>query len=261
MAANSTAVNGASDREEATTKAEEKSRSKLLRESCRRFWLSVNPLYQTLVLGMVLLVYLAASARVFMWLEADAEEERMVEVSRTRGELKLMLSMELPNATSERIDSILDTAACDAYLKLQANETVRLWDMGRAVVVAASIVATIGKCASLYAHMYSLHYIWLVFIVIKARTRVYIFIPCARHRWRCPVNQQVPCRGDYHCICLIWDSPHRGLLDCDGTATKPHPQMDPQATAAPILDPPNGAIFMVGCCVCWHYNHPCSRYC
>ena len=147
MAANATAADDASDREEATTKSEEESRSKLLRESCRRFWLSVNPLYQTLVLGVALLVYLVASAHAFVWLEADAEEERIVTASRTREELKRMLSMELPNGTSERIDSILDTVACDVHVL--ANETVRLWDMGRAVVVAASIVATIGKRASL----------------------------------------------------------------------------------------------------------------
>lgn len=135
-----------SDRKEATTKTKGESRCNLLGASCKRFWLSVNPLYQTLALGMVLLVYLCASALVFVWLEADAEEERIAEASRVREELKLMLSVELPNTTSERIDSILDSAACD----VQANESVRLWDMGRAVVVAASIVATIGKCAPLH---------------------------------------------------------------------------------------------------------------
>ena len=127
-------------------KAEERSRSKLLKDSCRRFWLSLNPLYQTLALGAALLAYLCASALVFVRLETGAEEERIAITVGLREELKVMLSVELPNATSERIDGILDGVVCES--DVLTNETVRLWDMGRAVVVAASIVTTVGKWAS-----------------------------------------------------------------------------------------------------------------
>lgn len=128
------------------SKAEGESRSKLVKDSCRRFWLSLNPLYQTLALGAALLVYLCASALVFIRLESGAEEERIAITVGLREELKVMLSVEFPNATSERIDGILDGVVCES--DVLTNETVRLWDMGRAVVVAASIVTTIGKWES-----------------------------------------------------------------------------------------------------------------
>ena len=137
MAADAAAVDASAN------KAEEDSRSKLLKDSCRKFWLSLNPLYQTLALGTALLVYLCVSALVFVRLETGAEEERIAITVGLREELKAMLSVELPNATSERIDGILNGVVCES--DVLTNETARLWDMGRAVVVAASIITTVGK--------------------------------------------------------------------------------------------------------------------
>lgn len=146
MAVNAT--DGVSKKDAATmSKAEEETWTKLLWVSCRRFWFSANPLYQTLTLGLALFVYMAVGAAVFVWLEGAAEENRLADISRAAEELKQILSVELPNATSERIDNLVDSffVACDAGLL--ANETAPLWDLGRAVMAAGSIVTTIGRHA------------------------------------------------------------------------------------------------------------------
>ena len=144
MAANR--AKGIAKKDSATvTIAEEETRTKLLWVSCRRFWFSANPLYQTLALGAVLFVYMAVGACVFVWLEKGTEEKRIADIQRATEELIQTLSVELPNATSERINNLVDSffVACDAGLL--ANETEPLWDLGRAVMAAGSIVTTIGR--------------------------------------------------------------------------------------------------------------------
>ena len=89
-------------------------------------------------------VYLLIGGAVFMGLEAQAEQNRMSDTRTTRENLINNLTVNF-NTTRDQIEGIFDafTTACEAGLLL--NDTAPLWEFGRAVFFAISVVTTIGE--------------------------------------------------------------------------------------------------------------------
>ena len=114
-----------------------------LKKRCICYWKSFNTCYQSLLLGLLVIIYLIVGGAIFVALEAPEEQQRILNTEMSRDAIIQNLT-ETYNLTREEIDAIISrfTVACDSDLLVP--DTARIWNFGNAIFFASTVVTTIG---------------------------------------------------------------------------------------------------------------------
>lgn len=115
-----------------------------IRQSCMSYWMSFNSMYQVILLGLAVTMYLLIGASIFAALEAPTEEAQISARVTEQERLKEMVMMTF-NATRGQVDSLFTNFSTACANNLLVTDTVRVWTYARAVFFSATVVTTIGE--------------------------------------------------------------------------------------------------------------------
>lgn len=117
---------------------------KTVRQSCKSYWTSFNLVYQTLALGILVVVYLLIGSAIFTALEAPTEEAQIRNTVSERERLKDMIMMRF-NVTEEEVTTLFNNFSAACANELLVANTVRIWTYARALFFSATVITTIGE--------------------------------------------------------------------------------------------------------------------
>ena len=111
---------------------------------CKRYWKSFNSVYQSILLGGLVVLYLLIGAAIFVALEAPDELQRISRIQATREAIRNNISMTY-NITAKEVEAIIERFSAACQSDLLVSDTTRIWEFGTAVFFATTVVTTIGE--------------------------------------------------------------------------------------------------------------------